>query len=133
MLGVREPKIYGNQTLSDLELVCHQTARDLGLSLECQQSNHEGELITWIQESRNKNSGIIINAGAYSHTSIAILDALQAVGLPTIEVHISNIFSREPFRHHSIISAAAQGVICGLGFDGYAYALQAMAKLIKSS
>lgn len=131
MLGVREPETYGHQTLADLEKLCHATATSLGIKVECRQSNTEGELVTWIQESRTKNSGIIINAGAYSHSSVAILDALQAVKMPTIEVHISNIYSREAFRHHSVISKAAAGVICGLGLDGYAYALQAITKLIK--
>ncbi len=132
MLGVREPETYGRQTLDDLEKLCHTTAASLGLTVECLQSNIEGELVTWIQQSRGKNSGIVINAGAYSHTSVAILDALQAVKTPTIEVHISNIYAREAFRHTSVISKAANGVICGLGLDGYAYALQALAKLIKS-
>ena len=131
MLGVREPETYGSQTLADLEKLCHKAAGDAGIAVECKQSNVEGELVTWIQDSRTKNSGIVINAGAYSHTSVAILDALQAVKLPTIEVHISNIYSREAFRHHSMVSAAAHGVICGLGLDGYTYALQAISKLIK--
>jgi 3-dehydroquinate dehydratase-2 len=132
MLGIREPETYGRQTLEDLDTLCHATAKALGIEVECMQSNVEGELVTWIQESRTKNSAIIINGGAYSHSSIAILDALQAVKLPTIEVHISNIYSREAFRHSSVISKAANGVICGLGLDGYAYALQAIAKFIKS-
>ena len=132
MLGMREPETYGRQTLKDLEKLCHATAKELGLEVECLQSNTEGELVTWIQQSAGKNSGIIINAGAYSHTSVAILDALQAVKLPTIEVHISNIYSREAFRHHSVISKAAQGVICGLGLDGYVYALQAITKIVKT-
>jgi 3-dehydroquinate dehydratase-2 len=132
MLGVREPETYGRQTLDDLVRLCQTTAAGLGLDVECLQSNVEGELVTWIQNSRAKNSGIVINACAYSHSSVAMLDALQAAQLPAIEVHISNIFSREPFRHHSVISRAAKGVICGLGLDGYAYALQALAKLIKS-
>jgi 3-dehydroquinate dehydratase-2 len=132
MLGTREPETYGRQTLNDLEDLCHSSAKTLGMEVDCRQSNMEGELVTWIQESRNKNSGIIINAGAYSHTSVALLDALQAVKMPTIEVHISNIYSREAFRHHSVISKAANGVICGLGLDGYTYALQALAKLIKT-
>lgn len=131
MLGVREPETYGRETLGDLEKLCAQTAEQLGLQVECYQNNVEGELVTRIQEARTRNSGIVINAGAYSHTSIAIHDALRAVQLPTIEVHISNIYSREAFRHHSTISSAAHGVICGLGIDGYVYALQAISKLIK--
>lgn len=132
MLGIREPDTYGRQTLDDLEKLCAATATGLGLEVECRQSNIEGELVTWIQDSRSKNCAIVINAGAYSHSSVAILDALQAVKLPTIEVHITNIYAREPFRQHSVISKAAHGVICGLGLDGYVYALQAVAKLIKS-
>lgn len=132
MLGVREPETYGHQTLDDLEKLCRSTAKSLGLKVECKQSNVEGELVTWIQDARTKNSGIVINAGAYSHTSVAILDALQAVKLPTVEVHISNIYGREKFRHRSVVSKAANGVICGLGLDGYAYALQAISKLIQS-
>lgn len=132
MLGVREPETYGRQTLGDLERICLKTAEGLHMAVNCRQSNIEGELVIWIQESRSKNCGIVINAGAYSHSSVAILDALLAVKLPTIEVHISNIFAREPFRHHSVISKAAHGVICGLGFDGYAFALQALSKLVKS-
>ena len=131
MLGIREPETYGKATLQDLEALCLSTAKSLGLTVECKQSNIEGELVTWIQEARTNNAGIVINAGAYSHTSVAILDALQAVKLPTVEVHISNIYSREAFRHHSVISKAANGVICGLGMDGYVYALQSIAKLIK--
>jgi 3-dehydroquinate dehydratase-2 len=132
MLGVREPETYGHQTLDDLEKLCRKTAKALGLKVECKQSNVEGELVTWIQNARTKNSAIVINAGAYSHTSVAILDALQAVKLPTVEVHISNIYGREKFRHRSVVSKAANGVICGLGLDGYVYALQAISKLIKS-
>lgn len=132
MLGTREPETYGHQTLDDLEKLCHATAASLGIKVECLQSNIEGELVTWIQEARTKYSGIVINAGAYSHSSIAILDALQAVKLPTVEVHISNIYRRESFRHSSVVSKAVDGVICGLGLDGYAYALQAISKLIQS-
>jgi len=131
MLGVREPETYGRQSLADLEKLCQETGKQLGLQVECRQSNIEGELVTLIQESRHHHKGIVINAGAYSHTSVAILDALQAVKLPTIEVHISNIYSREPFRHQSLISQTVKGVICGLGLDGYTYALQALAKLIR--
>ena len=132
MLGVREPETYGKQTLDDLEKLCQSTATSLGLNVDCRQSNIEGELVTWIQEARTKNSAIVINAGGYSHTSVAIFDALQTAKLPTIEVHISNIYSREEFRHHSHISKAAKGVICGFGLDGYVYALQAISKLLKS-
>jgi 3-dehydroquinate dehydratase-2 len=132
MLGQREPETYGHETLKDLEKLCADTAQELGLKVICRQSNTEGELVTWIQQAAKENSGIVINAGAYSHTSVAILDALQAVKLPTFEVHISNIYARETFRHHSVISKAAKGVICGFGLDGYAYALRALAKIIKN-
>lgn len=131
MLGLREPKIYGKSSLADIESLCQQTAKKLGLNVDCHQSNIEGELVTWIQKSRKNHSGIIINAGGYSHTSVAILDALLLSEKPVIEVHISNIFAREEFRHHSLISKAAKGIICGLGIDGYALALQALSKLLK--
>ena len=133
MLGTRQPEVYGHATLADLEALCLKTAGELGVIVEFRQSNHEGELVTWIQQSRGKHQGIVINAGAYSHTSVAILDALHAVGLPVIEVHISNIFAREAFRHHTYISSIAKGVICGLGFDGYRHALHSMANLIKTA
>ncbi|MCT6879341.1 MAG: type II 3-dehydroquinate dehydratase [Commensalibacter sp.] len=131
MLGLRQPKIYGRATLDDVEQICIQNAEQLDIAIDFRQTNDEGELISWIQECRDKAKGIIINGGAYSHTSIAILDALLAVELPVIEVHISNIYRRETFRHHSYISHAATGVICGLGLQGYALALNAMANLIE--
>ncbi len=130
MLGMRQPNVYGYATLDDVEQICIQNAEQLEIAIDFRQSNDEGELISWIQECRGKAKGIIINAGAYSHTSIAILDALLAVDLPVIEVHISNIYRRESFRHHSYISHVATGVICGLGLQGYALALAAMANLI---
>lgn len=130
MLGMRQPKIYGSATLDDVELICIQNAEQLEIAIDFRQTNDEGELVSWIQECRGKAKGIIINAGAYSHTSIATLDALLSVELPVIEVHISNIYRRESFRHHSYVSHAATGVICGLGLQGYALALAAMADLI---
>lgn len=130
MLGVREPEIYGRETLGDIEAVCGERAEALGLAVDFRQSNHEGEIVGWVQEARTQYDGIIINAGAYSHTSIAILDALMAAELPVIEVHLSNLFRRESFRHHSYISLAATGLICGLGAQGYVLALEAMARLI---
>jgi 3-dehydroquinate dehydratase-2 len=133
MLGTREPKTYGNATLRDMEKLCKSAAKELGLDVDCRQSNLEGELVTWIQDSRKTHAGIIINAGGYTHSSVAVLDALLLAELPVIEVHTTNIYAREKFRHHSLISKAAKGVICGLGIDGYAYALQSMAKLLKSS
>jgi 3-dehydroquinate dehydratase-2 len=133
MLGVREPKTYGKATLRDLEALCKKTAKALNVTVDCRQSNIEGDLVTWIQGARKTHSGIIINAGGYSHTSVATLDALLLSELPVIEVHITNIYRREKFRHKSLISKAAKGVICGLGLDGYMYALQAMATLLKTS
>lgn len=132
MLGKREPKIYGRETLADVEKACRVRAQELGLELDFRQSNHEGELVRWVQEARGKAAGIVINAAALTHTSIAILDALQAAEVPTIEVHLSNIYRREPFRHHSHISQAAVGVICGLGLQGYLVALDALARIVKA-
>lgn len=130
MLGLREPHIYGATTLDDIEAACQERAEQLGLGLDFRQSNHEGELITWIQQARSEHDGIVINAGGYTHTSVAIRDALAAADLPTIEVHLSNIFAREPFRHHSHISGVARGVICGLGRQGYLLAMDALAGII---
>ena len=130
LLGVREPSIYGRETLADIEEACLERAVDLGLSVEFRQSNHEGQLIDWIQEARESADGIILNAAALTHTSVALLDALRAAELPVIEVHLSNIYRREPFRHHSYVSAAANGIICGFGPHGYVLALDAMAQLL---
>jgi len=128
MLGKREPGIYGAQTLADVEAICRAAGDEFGLSIDFRQSNHEGELVTWIQETLGNADGILINPGAYSHTSVAIYDALKAVALPVAEVHISNIHQREAFRHHSYVSAVAFGVICGFGTLGYRLALEAMAQ-----
>jgi 3-dehydroquinate dehydratase-2 len=128
MLGKREPGIYGAQTLADVEALCRVAGDEFGLSIDFRQSNHEGELVTWIQETLGTADGILINPGAYSHTSVAIYDALKAVALPVAEVHISNIHQREAFRHHSYVSAVAFGVICGFGTLGYRLALEAMAQ-----
>ena len=133
LLGLREPAVYGKESLSDLEKRAQGRAKALGLQIEFRQSNAEGELVGWIQEARTKARGIILNAGAYSHTSIAILDALQAAELPVIEVHLSNIFRREPYRNHSYVSMASKGVICGLGPKGYELALEAMADTLAAS
>ena len=130
MLGTREPAVYGSETLADLKVRCEAAAKAHGQTIDFRQSNSEGELVGWIQEARGAASGIILNAGAYTHTSVAILDALQAAELPVVEVHLSNIFKREAFRHHSYVSAAANGVICGLGGKGYSLAVEAMAELI---
>lgn len=133
MLGLREPAIYGRESLADVEKRAKERAKTLGLTIDFRQSNHEGELVDWIQEARDKAQGIILNAGAYSHTSIAILDALQAAELPVIEVHLSNLFRREEFRQHSFVTLAAKGLICGLGAKGYELALEAMAETLAAS
>lgn len=131
MLGKREPGIYGAETLSDVEGLCRAAGEECGLTVDCRQSNFEGELVTWIQEALGTADGILINPGAYSHTSVAIHDALRAVGLPVAEVHISNIHQREAFRHHSYVSSVAFGVICGFGTLGYKLALHALAQKLK--
>jgi len=130
MLGSREPTLYGAATLDDLEALCAETAQALDLAIDFRQSNHEGELITWVQECRDRARGIVINPGGYSHTSIALMDAVLAVELPVVEVHLTNIHAREEFRRHSLISRAANGVICGLGIRGYGLALTAIAEMI---
>lgn len=131
MLGTREPHIYGAESLADVEALCHRTAEETGLSVDFRQSNHEGELVTWIQEARGTADAILINPAAYSHTSVAIYDALKSAGMPIAEVHISNIHQREAFRHHSYVSAVAFGVICGFGANGYRMALTALADKLK--
>jgi len=130
LLGTREPEIYGRDSLADIEKSCRAHAAKLALALEFRQSNHEGELIDWIQGARGKMAGIVINPAGYSHSSVALLDALTASDLPVIEVHLSNIFKREAFRHHSYVSAVARGVICGFGPGGYLLALDALADII---
>lgn len=131
LLGTREPGIYGADTLADVETLCEQAGSELGLSIDFRQSNHEGELVTWIQEARTTADAILINPAAYSHTSVAIPDALKAVGLPVAEVHLTNIHQREAYRHHSYVSAIAYGVICGFGVTGYRMALIALAEKLK--
>jgi len=126
-LGKREPGIYGGNTLSAIEDDCRKAGAELGLAIEFRQSNHEGDLVDWIQEAGDKAAGIVINAGAYTHTSIAIHDAIRAVSLPVVEVHLSNIHAREPFRHVSMIAPVAVGMICGFGPLGYTLALKALA------
>ena len=133
MLGQRQPKVYGRATLADVEKLCRARADALGLAVDFRQSNHEGELVGWIQEARRMAAGIVINAGAYTHTSVAILDALLTAEKPVIEVHISNVFRRETFRHHSYVSPAASGVIVGCGPLGYALALEALAGQIRGA
>lgn len=125
LLGTREPGIYGDLTLKDLEALCVQAGKTLGVAVDFKQSNHEGELIDWIQAAKT-SKGIIINAGGYTHSSVAIHDALRSVGVPIIEVHLSNVYAREEFRHTSLISPVAKGVICGLGAKGYVLAMEAL-------
>ncbi len=129
MLGVRQPEIYGRDTLADIEQACTDEAEQVELEIDFRQSNHEGELVTWIQEARTAHDGIIVNAGAYSHTSVAILDALNAAELPVIEVHLSNPLTREEFRHESFVGRAARGTISGFGALSYMLALEAAARL----
>lgn len=131
LLGTREPEVYGSATLKDVETLCRTTAERYGLAVEFRQSNAEGDLVDWIQEAgRNKAAGLLINAGGYTHTSVAIHDALAAVKLPVVEVHISNIFARESFRHHSYISKIAFAVLAGFGIDGYRLAISGLANRI---
>lgn len=130
LLGKRQPEIYGSATLDDVMALAAKVASEVGLTVKPLQSNHEGELVGWIHEAREKAAGIVINPGAYSHTSIAILDALNAFDGPVIEVHISNIHKRESFRHHSYVSLRADGVIAGCGAEGYGLALRRLATLL---
>lgn len=127
LLGVREPDVYGRETLDDVRTRAEKRAMSLGFDIDFRQSNHEGELVTWIQQARGKAAGIILNAGALTHTSIAIQDALAACACPVVEVHLSNIFRRESFRHHSYVAPLAVGVICGFGPLSYELALEALA------
>jgi 3-dehydroquinate dehydratase-2 len=130
LLGVREPAVYGRDTLDDVKALAQAKASAVNLAIDFRQSNSEGELIDWVQEARGQASGILINAGGLTHTSVGLLDALQASELPVIEVHLSNIFRRESFRNHSYVSLAATGVICGLGAKGYELALEAIAGIL---
>ncbi len=131
LLGTREPGTYGSETLKDVEALCKTAGDELDLAVDFRQSNHEGELVTWIQDARTTADGIVINPAAYSHTSVAIHDALRAVSLPVAEVHLTNIHQREAFRHHSYVSSVAFGVICGFGSLGYKLALEALAQKLK--
>lgn len=129
LLGTREIDVYGNQTLADIEAACRARADALGMEIDFRQTNSEAQLVDWIQEARGTADGVILNAGAYTHTSIAILDALRTLDAPIIEVHLSNIFQREPFRAESYVSRAAKGLIAGLGAHGYLLALDALNQL----
>ncbi len=130
LLGEREPEIYGMETLADLDARCVQHASSLAIAVECRQSNHEGQLVEWIQEARKEAAGLILNAAAYTHTSVAIHDALKNLSIPIIEVHISDPKARESFRHHSYVTPCAKQVIAGKGTDGYLLALDAIAPLL---
>lgn len=130
LLGQRQPEVYGHETLADVAGACAALAASLGLAVRFHQSNHEGLIIDWIHEARNEGAGIIINPGAFTHTSVAILDALNAFDGPVLEVHISNVHRREAFRHHSYVSLRAEGVIAGFGTEGYLLALRRMATLL---
>ncbi len=134
LLGKREPSVYGAQTLADVERLCREEGQRSGVEIDFRQSNHEGELIDWIQDARiegtgGRTLGIVLNAGAYTHTSIALYDAIKASDIPLIEVHISNVHRREAFRHHSWISPVAQGVVAGFGIGGYGLAIAGLVHL----
>ncbi len=131
LLGKRQPEIYGYDTLKDVEADCAKLGSKLGIECQFKQSNHEGQIIDWIHEARQEAAGIIINPGAFTHTSVAILDALNAFDGPVFEVHISNVHKRESFRHHSYVSLRADGVMAGFGVEGYQLALRRMASVIK--
>jgi len=130
LLGTREPDVYGNETLADIEVKSLKRSDALGLQVEFRQSNTEGQLVDWVQQARENIDFLIINAGAYTHTSVALLDALKFCDVPVIEVHLSNIYQREEFRQHSYISKVALGTICGFGGYGYEMALEAAARLL---
>ncbi|MBJ6131723.1 type II 3-dehydroquinate dehydratase [Ochrobactrum sp. Q0168] len=131
LLGKREPGIYGVATLADIEAACKGEAGSLDLEVDFRQSNYEGDLVTWIQEAGEKDAYVLINPAAYSHTSIAIHDAIRSAKVTVVEVHLSNIHTREAFRHHSYVSAVAKGVICGFGAEGYLLGLRALAAIAK--
>mgnify|MGYP002621389881 FL=1 len=133
LLGTRQPQIYGSTTLDDVEALCRAAGDRHGLGIDFRQSNHEGTLVDWIHEARGRHAGIVLNAGAYTHTSIAIMDAIAGVELPVAEVHLSNIHKREDFRHLSYVSKVAVGMICGFGAHGYALAIEALAEHLKTA
>jgi len=132
LLGKRQPDIYGRETLADVEAECRRVGAELGLDIVFKQSNREYEIIDWIHEAREAAKGIVINPAAFTHTSVAIVDALHTFEGPILEVHISNVHKREPFRHHSYVSSVAAGVIAGFGTQGYGLSLQRMARLLKA-
>lgn len=131
LLGTREPELYGVTTLDDVEALCAEAAEALDLAIDFRQTNGEGELISWVQECRDRAAGVILNPAGYGHSSVALMDALLALECPVIEVHLTNIHKREPYRHHTYSAEAANGMICGFGARGYALALEAMAELLR--
>lgn len=131
LLGEREPHLYGSQTLSDIEALCHETAQAHGYETDCRQTNSEGVLVDWIQECRSGFAGLVLNAAAYTHTSIAIYDALKMLSCPVIEVHLSNPHSRESFRHHSYVSPVASGIVAGFGAEGYRLAIMGLVSRVE--
>jgi 3-dehydroquinate dehydratase-2 len=131
LLGTREPQTYGRATLKDVEQLCRDTAKQHKLEVEFRQSNHEGELVDWVHEAgAKKAAGVVINAGGYTHSSVAIRDAVSAITVPVFEVHISNVFAREDFRHFSHIAPVAKGTLCGFGVNGYALAIGGLAAML---
>lgn len=133
LLGTREPAVYGSTTLADVEALCRRTAEEQGWTADCRQSNHEGVLIDALHEAGREHAagrlvGVVFNAGAYTHTSVALHDAIKGIGAPVVEVHVSNVHAREPFRHHSFLSPAAAGIVVGFGIDGYRLAIDALAR-----
>jgi 3-dehydroquinate dehydratase II len=130
LLGGRETAVYGAATLTDIETLCAAAAKRHGHGIVFRQSNHEGELVDWLHEAKEKAAGVVINPGAYTHTSVALHDAVRAIGIPVVEVHLSNIFAREEFRHHSYVSPVARGVICGFGPKGYELAIDGLANAL---
>jgi 3-dehydroquinate dehydratase-2 len=133
MLGTRQPEIYGHETLDDVQKLVKEKAAALGFEVDFRQSNHEGQLVDWIQEARKKVAGVVINPAAYTHTSVAIRDALLACEAPAVEVHIANIHKREPFRHHSYVSDIAVAIVAGLGIHGYTAGVEAIARIASAA
>lgn len=138
LLGTREPAVYGATTLADVEQLCRDAAQQGGAEADCRQSNHEGQLIDWIHEAgvahrEGKLAGVVFNAGAYTHTSIALHDAIKGTGVPVIEVHISNVHARESFRHHSWLSPVAAGIVVGFGTDGYVLAIEGLLRKARAA
>lgn len=133
LLGTRQPEVYGRQTLADIEALVRARAAELGVEIDFRQTNHEGELVTWIQEARGRFDAIVLNAAAYTHTSVALRDAIAAVSVPTVEIHLSNIHAREEFRHRSLIAPVCRGQISGFGFQSYLLGLQAVVTLNERS